>query len=503
MLVLHFAFCILSFSANSQDKSLFSDSLECRTISVPTNKKWSEFNTQDLPITSILIGKYALIKSEQNSQGEDGSTTTIKFNKAEKAYGLNVSAVLLQTDIVGVQQTSLIEVPNIEFFKSTVEKELAIKFEINQGQYTFFNPVTGIEYRISKDDSSPKGYYFSCGLNAQLYGEVVDKENTVRLEKEKKAQQEKERVEKEKYDKEIDDYLTKNTRVLREYINDVAMVEVDVPIYAGCLGLISLLISIILFYLRTNAEHGNTRNLLALSVMTCSFGVVLLGLAILQFVHPIYKIDSAKFEKIWSEMGPHVLNNEKYIKTYMKAGEALASHGALDVAKSIIEFRKSGIEDVGVDKDKSSSYENLSNKSQRLDSLKKNSDNKMNFEANGVDVALEDSIRERAFNINERFIYKSNIKWEPVFDGEDVGVYYDTDRTVHHVKTGNMFAWVSFEGKIAKYSMYCSNSNMVHVLMINNRTIEYPDDNVTLNPAAQNLRLALCNRLKANRITRN
>jgi len=229
------AFGVLSVSALlqtpsfAQTTSLLSSALECRSISIPTNKSWNNFNEGDLPVSSLLVGHENLIKSFQKSQGEDGNTSTIKFKKPEKAFGLNVSTLLLSTDIVGVQQLSSIESVNIEQLKSVIEKELSITFNFADDQYSFFNPTSGIEYKISKDAASPKGYFFACGLNSQLYGEAVQKEESERAEKAKLAQQERDKVEKEKYDKEIEGYLAQNNKVFKEYINDVELAEVYVP----------------------------------------------------------------------------------------------------------------------------------------------------------------------------------------------------------------------------------------------------------------------------------
>lgn len=361
-----FAFGVLSVFVLSQTPSfaqatsLLSSALECRSIGIPTNKPWNTFSEGDLPVSSLLAGQENLIKSFQKSQGEDGNSSTIKFKKPEKAFGLNVSTVILSTDIFGVQQLSLIDSANIEQLKNVIEKELSIKFNFADEQYIFFNPTSGIEYKISKDAASPKGYFFACGLNSQLYEEVVQKEESERAEKAKIAQQERDKVEKEKYNKQIEGYLAQNNKVFREYINDVEMAEVYAPAIGAGVGLILVLLGGLFLYLRSQSEGGKSKTMLVLSASTGSVGVVFIALGAIQFLHPVYKVESAKVEQAWKDTAEHVLNNEKYIKTYMKAGETLAKDGSMDVAAMLASYYVGGTGKVAADSGKAKHFSSLS-----------------------------------------------------------------------------------------------------------------------------------------------
>ncbi len=412
-----FGALLLAFSTSlsSQTDHSLTSALECKTLSLPQFRPWESFNTGDLPISDANSWNATEIVSKKTSQGDDGNTVDVRYKNPVSVYGGSVSTAFITTDIFGAQQTALIEVSNFDLFKESIEKQLSFKFSLNQDKYNYFNPTNGMEYQISKATESQSSYYFSCGLNKERYQDALanpDKyKSPQELEKDKAAQEEQQ--------KKSDAFLLQNNKVFKQFIEQTEWATIYGPVIGLVIGILALIAGNGLLYLHFKNKSGNKNTKFISGTSANAIGLVLTGLSVFQYVHPVFKVDSKSVEIAWLQTAEHVRNDDRYIKTFLNTGKILTNEGSVAAAKELAFIYAGGSDVVEKNVKAAQYYANL-------------------FESTGkqTDVNIESiKIADATAAPAKQSMSPSNQRWQTYKPGGII--YFDTTSLSHDAQTDN------------------------------------------------------------------
>lgn len=359
LMVICSLFAAYTSTAIAQSENSITKALECRALSLPATGASQTFTDVDLPLSIAASKNPAEIKSRTENQGEDGKSTEIKFKKQLTVFGQKVVTAYLVTDINGVQQVVSLMGSSQDTLKNTIERELSIKFTQNQNALSFFNATTGVEYVLSKDESVKNGYYFSCGLNSQLYEESVKLANEAKEKAAKAAADEQARIAKEEYAKQLEAVLAQNNKAYVQFVEWTNWANVYGPAIGLAVGLLIVSASGILLVRYTRAQNKISWVKMTTTSVAVCLGILLCGLSIVQYRSPIYKVESTDIEVGWLTTAQDVRNNQKYINAFLDAGEILANRGSFLVTKELQRIYSNGTQAATKNAVKAQYYEGL------------------------------------------------------------------------------------------------------------------------------------------------